>query len=167
MQTIRWVPTQEHFLDEILDFIKPQKSDVFCDLGCGDARVLIHVAKNVGCKCIGIERQHRMFLKAQQAVDDNNLNHLIELRKQNIFKADLTGVTICFAYLYWWIDELVPILNKYQLRFISRNFSINYKTNNSPVRKILQPKRQNGRGFGFMSQNTLVEYITPILLLKE
>lgn len=49
------------------------KSDVVFDLGCGDGRLLIHLAKNAGCRCVGVEYDEKFVSKAKAEVKHEGL----------------------------------------------------------------------------------------------
>lgn len=80
------VPTY-HFNALALSTLLPKGGQVL-DLGCGSARMLIHMAKRrTDIKLIGIEQSKPMFLKAKEAVNAENLSSRIKLLHGNMLKA--------------------------------------------------------------------------------
>ncbi|KAJ0405384.1 hypothetical protein P43SY_000263 [Pythium insidiosum] len=73
--------------------------DVLFDLGCGDARLLVHAAKSVGLRCVGIEYDAVLVAKATQRVQDEGVESLVEIRHADALQADLSSATALFLYL--------------------------------------------------------------------
>src|SRR5512139_3768272 len=52
---VRFVPTPEEVVIEMLRMAKVTKEDIVYDLGCGDGRIVINAAKAFGARGIGID----------------------------------------------------------------------------------------------------------------
>lgn len=77
--------------------------DVFVELGCGDARVLVGVAKHFPeTKYIGYEIQWWPFLLAKWKC--RNMKN-ISIYRQNFLKVDLSAATIIYGY---FISSMMP-----------------------------------------------------------
>lgn len=50
-----FVPTPEDVVEKMLTLAAVKKSDVVCDLGCGDGRIVVAAAKKYGCKVLGVD----------------------------------------------------------------------------------------------------------------
>lgn len=48
-------PTPMHEVRRVLTLLRPHKTEVFVDYGCGDGRWLIEAARTYGCSAVGVE----------------------------------------------------------------------------------------------------------------
>lgn len=102
-------PTPDDAIEEALNLLDLKPDSVLCDLGCGDARVLIRAVQKVGCKAIGIEIDEVKVLEARRSIADAGLSGLITINPtQNgdscsdvkDFVPSRHGVTAAYCYLY-------------------------------------------------------------------
>jgi SAM-dependent methyltransferase len=108
-----YVPTPNDVVSKMLEMAEVAKDDVVYDLGCGDGRILVAAAKKYGCKGIGYEIHPGRFQLAQENVKKNNVGHLVEIRRQDIFKADLSEATVITLYLLPELNtRLIPQFEK-------------------------------------------------------
>jgi hypothetical protein len=102
--------------------------DVLFEPGCGDARILILAAKEFGARGIGYELADEIFVRAKKNVERNNLQTMITLRKEsfyNLREEDLEKSTIAYLYLSDLANQILePVLIKYSLKILSREFSL-------------------------------------------
>ncbi len=63
-----FVPCSDDCIDGFLNIARLTPNDVLVDMGCGDGRLLVAAAQKTQCKCIGIEIQRDVVLKARQKV---------------------------------------------------------------------------------------------------
>jgi len=125
-------------LVSLLGTICPQ--DVFLDLGCGDAQVLIHIAKAYGCKCIGIEYDSIMVERANQNIKSNGLEDLVTVRHEDICKVQtIPDVTVVFLFLSVQANSdlrtLLSSCYENDCKIISNMFSLGYL--GEPVQNLL------------------------------
>ena len=71
--------TPEYILPHIAAFGKLKASDVVMDCGCGDARVLVELARSHKCKCIGWEISPPRLKEAYLNIKANNCGSLVEI----------------------------------------------------------------------------------------
>lgn len=84
-------------VQEALDLVGPLSSDDrVVDLGCGDGRFLIGVAKASGARCLGVEIVPERAAEAQRKVREAGLESLIEIRCEN---ASARGVAQFFLHV--------------------------------------------------------------------
>ena len=62
------------------------------DLGCGDAQILRAAASTLYAKGIGFEIDPVALLAATQKIKEESLQHLVEVRNQDLMKIDLIAV---------------------------------------------------------------------------
>jgi SAM-dependent methyltransferase len=124
---VGYYATTQDVVEEILKLAKVTKSDVVCDLGCGDGRFVITAAKNYGCRGVGYEIDPVWVRKARALVDQEQVGKLVEIRDQDIFTADLKDVTVlCLFLLPELNNRLIPQLEKLPrgARIITHEFDI-------------------------------------------
>lgn len=80
--------------------VHPVKDDVVFDLGCGDGRILIFVAKTFKCRCIGIEKDAQRAKAARANVTKAKLDHLVTIYTGDMLKANINKATIVFVYQF-------------------------------------------------------------------
>ena len=121
-----FLPTPKSVIKEALKFGEISYCDVFFDLGCGDGRTLVLAAQEYGIKCVGIEADKGRYLRSLENVKINEVDHLVEVRNENIYETDLSEATIAYMYL---TDSSNVILRPYlttNLRKGSKIISHNY-----------------------------------------
>ncbi len=108
-----YVPTPNDVVARMLSLAQVKKDDVVYDLGCGDARILIAAAKKYGCRGVGFEIHPGRFQLAKENVKKNGVEHLVEIRQEDIFEADLSPATVVTLYLLPELNvRLIPQLEK-------------------------------------------------------
>lgn len=96
---VPFVPTTGRSVRRIFDTVKLKKSDVFFDLGCGDARLVYFVAKKYGIRAIGVERNPLLNFYSNMRKRLFKIPHVEFLRK-NLFDVSLTEATVIYLFLF-------------------------------------------------------------------
>jgi SAM-dependent methyltransferase len=94
---IIWVPTRFADLPRILSLANLQKNDIVYDLGCGNGRVALYLAKHSAAEIIGLEIALPFYLlsKARQLMSgQKNLS----VRCRNLFKTDLSDASVIYVF---------------------------------------------------------------------
>ena len=110
---VPYVPTRRAVAEEVAVLIgELPEGAVLYDLGCGDARVLVKVAKrNPKARLIGIEMQRIPYFLARLRTAGTG----IQIIRADMFTQDLSSATHVYAYLYDHVmDALLPKLEKEQ-----------------------------------------------------
>jgi len=94
-----FVPTRTKDLSRILDLTDLKKGQIFCDMGCGNGKVVKYVAQNTRAKAIGIEMALPVFVWAKAKQIFSGLKNYKIIYK-NFFKADLTDVDVAYIFGY-------------------------------------------------------------------
>ncbi len=94
-------PSSRRMIDVVIDFAQIKKNDIFYDLGSGDGRVLIEVAKK-NIKVIGIEKNPFLNWFARRKI--KNIKN-VKIIQGNIFKQKIDDASIIVAYLSQKITE--------------------------------------------------------------
>lgn len=105
-----FIGTEKCIINEIVSSFGLSEKNVLMDLGCGDGRILRHaVAQVKGILAIGIEDAIWPFFLAK--FRSRNFKQ-IQIKKSNIFDADIHNATHIYVYLY------PDCLNKLEEKFI-------------------------------------------------
>ncbi len=108
-----YVPTPYDVVEKMLEMAKVKKTDVVYDLGCGDGRIVVEAAKKAGCKAVGVEIEPNRVREALANVKKNKVEHLVEIRQEDMFTVDLSQTTVlCLYILPGMMVKLRPQLDK-------------------------------------------------------
>lgn len=122
-----FVPTPHDVVLRMLQLAVVKKSDVVCDLGSGDGRILIAAAKEYGCKALGYEIDAELVSASRQTATDKGVKQLVTIERADIFTADLSQVDVVTLYLLPSQNEkLIPQLRKMKAgsRIVAHQFEI-------------------------------------------
>lgn len=119
-----FVPSSDTTIQNAIKLSKPTKQDIVYDLGCGDGKFLIAIAPHCK-KAIGYELSFLTFLAAK--FKTRKFKN-IEVRFQNLWKANLKDADIVFCFL---LIRLMPEVQsriwpqlKPNTRLISNTFKL-------------------------------------------
>ena len=98
-------PTPSLVIEAFLPRLNLDSNSLLVDLGCGDGRWLIAANKYTQCKCLGIDVDEERLRIAREAIIENNLQGMVQVRKQDVFefvkKSDDFGkVDVIIMYLF-------------------------------------------------------------------
>ncbi len=102
---VPWVPTRDDIINTLLKMLKPNANDVFMDLGCGDGRVVIAVAKKFKIRTVCIELRKELVEKAKEAAAKEGVIDLITFIEDDFFKVRLPKATIVYMYLLTSVNQ--------------------------------------------------------------
>jgi SAM-dependent methyltransferase len=106
-------PTPQEIVDKMLELAKVTKDDVVYDLGCGDGRIVVAAAKKHGARAVGVDIDPKLLGEARANVKAAKVEDLVTIRKEDLFKTDITGATVVTLYLNDKANlALMPILKK-------------------------------------------------------
>ena len=126
---IRYVPTPDDIVAEMVKLAKITKDDVVFEPGCGDARILIAAVKAGAKKGVGIDLdQERVDESKENVKKAAGLADKIEIRKGDALDIkDLSDATVVMMYMGNEFDGLIrPILwrdLKVGTRVVSHRFT--------------------------------------------
>ena len=80
-------------------FVTISISDIFYDLGSGDGRVCVDVAKKYGCQCVGIEIDAVLCNTANRLVEESDVRDKVSIICDDILNQSLEEATILFIAL--------------------------------------------------------------------
>ncbi|MFC1978186.1 SAM-dependent methyltransferase [Chloroflexota bacterium] len=101
-----WQPTPLETVKKMLELAQVGPEDVVCDLGCGDARILIMAVKEYGAKkAVGYEIRQDLNEKSEQEIQSQNLQDRITLIGDDLFEADLSEASVITLFLSMAANE--------------------------------------------------------------
>ena len=95
-----YVPTPQEVVERMLELAAPTKGDLLYDLGSGDGRIVIMAARKYGVRAVGFEIDPALVKLSRQQIQEAGLEHLAEIREQDIRTVDLSPATVLTMYLY-------------------------------------------------------------------
>lgn len=96
---VPFVPTPQEVVDRMLELAQVKKGDVVYDLGSGDGRIVITAARKYGVRAIGFEIDPDLIKESRENIKKAGLEHLAEIREQDILTVDLSPATVLTMYL--------------------------------------------------------------------
>jgi uncharacterized protein (TIGR03000 family) len=110
---IRWVPTPDDIVEEMMKLGGVKTGDVAYEPGPGDGRVLIAAVKHGAKKAVGIDIDPKKVAEANENVKKAKLEDKIKITEGDALKADYSEATIVFMYMGNEFDNLLrPTLEK-------------------------------------------------------
>ena len=95
-----YVPSSDARIDVFIkEVAQIAKDDVVYDLGCGDGRLLIAVAKAFQCKCVGVDIDSSLIAQAQANAEAAGVDSLIHFQVEDCRETNLASATIVLMYL--------------------------------------------------------------------
>lgn len=133
---VPYVPTPEEVVVEMLKMASVDKDDVIYDLGCGDGRIVITAAKELGCRGVGIDIDPVRIQESRINAANAGVSEKVEFFQMDLFDADISQATVVTLYLLSKVNlRLRPKLLrelKPGTRVISHDFSMGeWKADNS------------------------------------
>lgn len=122
-----FITTADTIVDKMVEVAEITADDVVYDLGCGDGRLVITAALKHGCRGVGIEIEPDRVAEAKANVKLHGVEHLVEIREQDVFTVDLKEADVILMYLLPWMTKrLVPQFQEMQpgSRIVSHDFGI-------------------------------------------
>lgn len=127
---VPFVPVPNSILQQIEKSLDAHSGDVVYDLGCGDARVLLYMARNnKDIQYIGIENGPFPYMLAKFGawLDRVRGKSNVQIIRGDFFKQDLSNATHIFTYLYPQImDDMLGKFDR-ELRPGARLVSTTFK----------------------------------------
>ena len=95
-----FVPTPQDVVDRMLELAEVAKEDILYDLGSGDGRIVMTAARRYGVKAVGFEIDAALVKESRESIRQAGLEHLVEIREEDIRTVDLSPASVLTLYLY-------------------------------------------------------------------
>ena len=110
---VRYVPTPQNVVDEMLEMAHVTAADVVYDLGSGDGRIPITAAQKYGARGVGIEIEPRLIEIANENAAKAHVLDRVWFIQHDLFETDLTPATVVTLYLLPRMNQrLMPKLKR-------------------------------------------------------
>ena len=122
-----FITSPDEVVDQMIELADLKPDDVAFDLGCGDGRIIITAALKTGCHGVGYDIDPERVAEARRNVKLHGVEHLVEIRQQDIFTVDLSEADAVLMYLLPWMTrKLIPQFRRMQpgARVISHQFNL-------------------------------------------
>lgn len=122
-----FITTPDAVTDKMIDVAEIAENDVVYDLGCGDGRLVITAAMKRGCRGVGIDIDPERVAEARANAKLHGVDHLVEIREQDVFTVDLREADVILMYLLPWMTKrLVPQFQEMKpgSRIVAHDFGI-------------------------------------------
>lgn len=122
-----FITSPDPVVDQMVQMAGLKPGDLALDLGCGDGRIIITAARKTGCRGIGYDIDPQRVAEARENVRLHGVEHLVEIREQDIFKVDLSETdTVLMYVLPWMTRKLIPQLREMKpgSRIVSHQFNL-------------------------------------------
>ena len=93
-----WVPTWGRDIERLVKLLDIAPEETFCEIGCGDGRVVMGVCKHFGVKGIGIELSFAQYIAAQLRKRFTKAQG-VEIIWKDAFNVDLSQVDVVYLFL--------------------------------------------------------------------
>jgi ubiquinone/menaquinone biosynthesis C-methylase UbiE len=128
MSIAPFVQTPLEVAKKMLDLSQIKPGEVLYDLGCGDGRLIILAAKDVGAKSTGIELREDLVERARTEIKRLNLEDKVKVIQGNFFDVNISDANVITLYLTSSANErLRPKLEaelKTGARVVSHDFKV-------------------------------------------
>jgi cyclopropane fatty-acyl-phospholipid synthase-like methyltransferase len=128
MSIAPFVQTPLEVAKKMLDLSQIKPGEVLYDLGCGDGRLIILAAKDVGAKSTGIELREDLVERARTEIKRLNLEDRVKVIQGNFFDVNISDANVITLYLTSSANErLRPKLEaelKPGARVVSHDFKV-------------------------------------------
>ena len=128
MSIAPFVQTPLEVAKKMLDLSKIGPGETLYDLGCGDGRLIILAAKDIGAKARGIDLREDLIERARTEIKRLNLENKVSVIQGNFFDVAISDADVVTLYLTSSANErLRPKLEaelKPGARVISHDFKV-------------------------------------------
>ncbi len=128
MSIAPFVQTPLEVAKRMLDLSQVRAGEVLYDLGCGDGRLVILAAKDIGAKATGIELREDLVERARTEIKRLNLEGKVNVIQGNFFEVNISDADVITLYLTSSANErLRPKLEaelKHGARVVSHDFKV-------------------------------------------
>ena len=96
---VPYVPTTDLAVAAMLKLADVKKGDVVYDLGCGDGRIVIAAAKQMGARGVGIDINPERIREARENARKAGVEKLVRFEENDLFEADIRGASVVTLFL--------------------------------------------------------------------
>lgn len=125
---VPYVPTPEDVVAEMLKMADVGENDILYDLGCGDGRIVITAAKELGCRGVGVDIDPVRIQESRINAGNAGVLDRVKFIQNDLFEVDISEASVVTLYLLSRVNlRLRPKLFrelKPGTRVVSHDFSM-------------------------------------------
>jgi len=135
---VPYVPTPDEVVREMLKMAEVNANDLLYDLGCGDGRIVVTAAKEIGCRGVGIDIDPDRIEESKKNAKEAGVEDKVQFFLMDLFDVDLSDASVVTLYLLSKVNlRLRPKLFRELragARVVSHDFSMgNWRADKSTV----------------------------------
>ena len=127
MSIAPFVQTPLEVAKKMLDLSQIKPGQVLYDMGCGDGRLIILAAKDIGAKATGIELREDLVERAKTEIKRFNLEDKVKIIQGNFFDVNISDADVVTLYLTSSANERLRPKLEAELKLGSRVISHDFK----------------------------------------
>lgn len=97
---VRYEPTAMDVVRAMLRLAKVNARDVVYDLGCGDGRIVITAARELGARGVCVDIDPKRIAESRENAQRAGVTDRIEFRNQDLFTTDIGDATVVMLFLF-------------------------------------------------------------------
>jgi len=108
---VKYVPTPQNVVEEMLQMAHVTSADIVFDLGSGDGRIPITAAQKYGARAVGIEIEPRLVAEANENARRAGVTDRVWFFNRDLFETDFSSATVVTLFLMPRLNQaLMPKL---------------------------------------------------------
>ena len=96
---VPYVPTPQPVVEAMLRLAQVTPQDRLYDLGCGDGRIVITAARQLGTRGVGVDLDPERIAEARENAREAGVAHRVRFLQQDLFATDVREATVVMLYL--------------------------------------------------------------------
>ena len=97
---VPYEPSEPEIVSAMLKLAKVKKSDLVYDLGCGDGRIVIAAAQQIGARGVGVDIDPQRIAEARRNAAQAGVTQRVVFRNEDLFEADIRKASVVMLYLW-------------------------------------------------------------------
>lgn len=97
---VRYEPTPQHVVTEMLELARVGANDVVYDLGCGDGRIVITAVKAYGARGVCVDIDPERIRESRANAEQAGVAQRIRFLTQDLFATDIRDATVVTLFLW-------------------------------------------------------------------
>ena len=108
---VKYVPTPQNVVEEMLEMAHVTSDDVVWDLGSGDGRIPITAAQKYGARGVGVELDRQLVALARENAKKAGVADRVWFVEGDLFEIDFSSATVVTLFLMPKVNQaLIPKL---------------------------------------------------------
>ena len=97
---VRYEPTAMDVVQAMLRLAKVNAGDAVYDLGCGDGRIVITAARELGARGVCVDIDPQRIAESRENAREAGVTDRIRFRNEDLFTTDIGDATVVMLFLF-------------------------------------------------------------------